>query len=126
MNASQGYPVRLHFYSTDITNAAAISLIPENETAVTSITAPDKLYIQSLVISAAADALVRLFCDSNDDDALDAGEELVDAILGSTGLEINFGNLPLPCEAGIIPKVIGTAAKAASVSGMGFIVKKTS
>lgn len=119
-------PVTGFVASADISTAAEIPLTDKNETTVT-IGASDRLVVQgvSMACNPTTGAVVlTLYHDTDDDNAIDSGEEIVASIFeGSNVYNSNhdLGSDGHRCPLGAKPHVLGSAAAVARVSISGYV-----
>ena len=106
----------------DFSAATEVSLYDFTGTAVT-LGANDQLWLESAVIRNSVTGDLRLFADTDDDNALDAGEEILrDQNPTSGGIDHHWGvDSPFPCPVGAKPHVLG-AAGTGNVNLFGFVL----
>lgn len=116
-----GELIEIEFSSTDVTTAAELSFRTAGEFTARTLAADERIILRDLVILADnPSALVTIFSDADDDNAIDSMERMV--VVGEGTHTMNF-----PCGVsgakGIVPHVIASGIAQVSITGTGVIVK---
>ena len=101
-----GLPVQGIVHSSDASSGVEITLY-DDDGSVRALATSEKLAVDSYQLTSAAGGDCRLFLDTNDDDAVDAGEEFARGDVAANGtISENFGENPFIGELGAKPHVI--------------------
>lgn len=116
-----GELVRVVFSSDDATTGAPLGLYTEDGGA-RALAPHERLILRSLVIYGEPEAVgtVTVFNDADDDNAVDAGEEM--AVVGEGTHDLHFGPEGMAGVVGILPHVIADGAGDVAITGVGYVV----